>query len=87
MCSKSISGVIDTTSSVTPDMAARGGQDRLLRGGDVARRRRYRAHGMPGLDYLPIRFLPRLEREGGEELACRIMVDNPARWLDRPPSS
>ncbi|RFA13166.1 aryldialkylphosphatase [Subtercola boreus] len=38
-----------------------GGAARLLVGGDVARRTRYIAYGgMPGLSYLPLRFLPRL---------------------------
>jgi 5-phospho-D-xylono-1,4-lactonase len=59
----------------------------MLLGGEVARRRRNRAYGMPGQDYLLTRFLPRLQREGGEEPACRIMVDNSARWLDWAPPS
>ncbi|KAA5835024.1 phosphotriesterase [Saccharopolyspora hirsuta] len=63
--------------------AERGGADRLLLGGDVARRSRYRAYGgIPGLEYLPKRFLPRLVREGGAELADAIMRSNPARLLD-----
>ncbi|MDA3642565.1 phosphotriesterase [Saccharopolyspora indica] len=63
--------------------AERGGAQRLLLGGDVARRSRYRAYGgIPGLEYLPKRFLPRLVREGGAELADAIMRANPARLLD-----
>jgi 5-phospho-D-xylono-1,4-lactonase len=59
-------------------VADAGGADRLLLGGDVARRTRYRAYGgLPGLDYLPRRFLPRV----GDELVHRILVTNPARLL------
>lgn len=62
--------------------AERAGAQRLLLGGDVARKRRYRSYGgMPGLDYLPRRFVPRLRREGGEELVDTVLVANPARWL------
>jgi 5-phospho-D-xylono-1,4-lactonase len=65
------------------DTAHRGAADRLLLGGDVARRTRYRAYGgMPGLDYLPARFLPRLLASGGPDLTDTILVRNPARWLD-----
>jgi predicted metal-dependent phosphotriesterase family hydrolase len=64
------------------ETAERGGTDRLLLGGDVARRSRYRAYGgIPGLDYLPTRFVPRLEREGGTALVEAVLVHNPARWL------
>ena len=43
--------------------AEQGGLDRILLGGDVARRTRYVAYGgMPGLAYLGERFLPRLGR-------------------------
>jgi phosphotriesterase-related protein len=69
------------------ETAVRGGQDRLLLGGDVARRRRYRAYGgMPGLDYLPTRFVPRLEALD-PALAQAVLVDNPARLLDWATSS
>ena len=62
--------------------AERGGADRLLLGGDVARRTRYRAYGgMPGLEYLPRRFVPRVEEAGGADLVRRILVGNPARLL------
>jgi phosphotriesterase-related protein len=61
----------------------RGGAERILLGGDVARRTRYVAYGgMPGLAYLPNRFLPRLEAEGSPELIETLLVDNPRRWLD-----
>lgn len=60
-----------------------GGADRLLLGGDVARRTRYRAYGgLPGLEYLPARFVPRVARAASPELVERILVTNPARLLD-----
>jgi predicted metal-dependent phosphotriesterase family hydrolase len=63
-------------------VAALGGARRVLLGGDVARRTRYVAYGgMPGLAYLPARFVPRLEREGGAELVRTVLVDNPAKAL------
>ncbi|MEU6039940.1 hypothetical protein ABZ801_31515 [Actinomadura sp. NPDC047616] len=63
-----------------------GGADRLLLGGDVARRTRYLAYGgMPGLEYLPARFVPRLERAAGPDLVRRVLVDNPARLLEWTP--
>lgn len=63
-------------------VAAQGGAARILLGGDVARRTRYVAYGgMPGLAYLPARFVPRLERDGGPELVQGVLVDNPARLL------
>lgn len=59
----------------------------LLLGGDVARRSRYRAYGgMPGLQYLFDRFVPRLRREVGERATDAILVENPARWLAWSPS-
>ncbi len=62
--------------------AERGGRDRILLGGDVARRTRYVAYGgMPGLAYLGDRFLPRLAAAGSPELLHQVMVANPARWL------
>lgn len=36
---------------------------------------------MPGLAYLPTRFVPRLERDGGTDLVRIVLVDNPARLL------
>ncbi|MFC5823628.1 phosphotriesterase family protein [Nonomuraea insulae] len=61
--------------------AGRGAASRLLLGGDVARRTRYVAYGgMPGLAYLPERFVPRL-RAADPDLAHQILVDNPARYL------
>ncbi|MDV6270876.1 phosphotriesterase family protein [Rhodococcus globerulus] len=61
-----------------------GAEDRLLLGGDVARRSRYVAYGgMPGLAYLTERVVPRLERAGRLDLIESAMVRNPARWLGR----
>ena len=63
-------------------VAARGGAERILLGGDVARRSRYVAYGgMPGLAYLPQRFVPRLERETSAELVDMVLRANPARLL------
>lgn len=62
--------------------ARAGGVERILLGGDVARSTRYRAYGgMPGMDYLPLRFVPRLTELGGTELVETVLVANPARWL------
>lgn len=62
--------------------AETGGRSRILLGGDVARRSRYRAYGgIPGLAYLGERFVPRLQAEAGEELVDEILRTNPARWL------
>lgn len=62
--------------------AGQGAADRILLGGDVARRSRYVAYGgLPGLAYLGERFVPRLIRAGGDELVERVLVANPARWL------
>jgi phosphotriesterase-related protein len=54
----------------------------VLLGGDVARRSRYQAYGgMPGLAYLPVRFLPRVRERLGDELTNRLMVANPRQIL------
>jgi phosphotriesterase-related protein len=59
-----------------------GDADRIVLGGDVARRSRYRAYGgLPGLDYLQTRFVPRLQAQVGSELTDRLLVANPARLL------
>jgi phosphotriesterase-related protein len=59
-----------------------GGANAIVLGGDVARRSAFRAYGgMPGLDYLPRRVVPRLRSAGGEALVRRLLVDNPARLL------
>jgi predicted metal-dependent phosphotriesterase family hydrolase len=63
-------------------VCATGDASRLVLGGDVARRSRYRAYGgIPGLDYLPRRFLPRLRDRLGPALVDTLLVDNPARLL------
>lgn len=59
-----------------------GGGDRLLLGGDVARRSRYVAYGgMPGLAYLFDRFVPRVRAAIGAEATDQVLRANPARWL------
>ena len=66
--------------------AERGAGQRILLGGDVARRSRYVAYGgMPGLAYLGTRFLPRVRAAASGELVETIMVDNPRQWLARFP--
>jgi len=58
------------------------GDERIVLGGDVARASRYRSYGgMPGLDYLAQRFLPRVRASLGEAATARLTVDNPARLL------
>ena len=55
---------------------------RVVIGADVARRSRFVAYGgMPGLVYLPQRFLPRLRAAIGDEVVGRITTANPAAWL------
>jgi phosphotriesterase-related protein len=59
-----------------------GAGDRLLLGGDVARRTRYAAYGgMPGVAYLFDRFLPRVRTALGDAGLATLLVANPARWL------
>lgn len=59
-----------------------GAADRLLVGGDVARRSRYVAYGgMPGLQYLGERVVPRLRDMVGSDVVTAILVANPARLL------
>jgi phosphotriesterase-related protein len=63
-------------------VVAGGAGDRVLLGGDVARRTRYVSYGgMPGLAYLFDRFVPRLHSALGEAALAGLLVDNPARWL------
>lgn len=58
---------------------------RVVLGGDVARRSRYIAYGgMPGLAYLPERFLPRLSAMVSEEVYTALAGGNAARWLTMP---
>lgn len=73
------SAIIACLAATTADPAA---ADRVVLGGDVARASRYRAYGgLPGLDYLATRFLPRLTAELGPALTRRLTTDNPARLL------
>lgn len=77
------------SASTSPTVARRfaevvngGALHRLLLGGDVARSSRYRSYGgLPGLDYLPRRFLPRLMQQLGGEAVRTVLVDNPATLL------
>jgi phosphotriesterase-related protein len=64
-------------------MADAGFADRLLLGGDTARRSYWKAYGGgPGFDYLLASFTPRLRDEGfGERELDLIWRENPARWL------
>ncbi|MDR2373468.1 MAG: hypothetical protein LBD77_05095 [Bifidobacteriaceae bacterium] len=63
-------------------LAAGAPLDRFLLGADVARSSRFVAYGgMPGLEYLPRRFLPRLAARLGRAATQRLMIDNPARLL------
>ncbi|HEX4250481.1 MAG TPA: phosphotriesterase [Pseudonocardia sp.] len=63
-------------------VAEYGDPARLLLGGDVARRSRYRGYGgLPGLDYLPVRFLPRVLGRVGAEVTDLLLTTNPARLL------
>lgn len=58
---------------------------RILVGGDVARRSRYAAYGgMPGLAYLPSRFLPRLRRLVAPDVYDAITTHNGQRLLSLP---
>lgn len=58
------------------------GGSQIVIGGDVARATRYQAYGgMPGMQYLAERYLPRLQQEIGQKAVSEILVDNPARWL------
>ncbi|WP_243229483.1 phosphotriesterase [Microbacterium sp. CIAB417] len=69
--------------SLTAAVVDAGGGERILLGGDVARRTRYIAYGgMPGLAYLGERYLPRLRVVVGDEAVDRMLVTNPARLLD-----
>jgi phosphotriesterase-related protein len=62
-----------------------GAGERIVVGGDVARASRYRAYGgIPGLDYLPLRFLPRLAERIGARATELITVRNGARLLAIP---
>ncbi|WP_431790222.1 phosphotriesterase family protein [Microbacterium paraoxydans] len=68
--------------ALTVAVVERGAGDRILLGGDVARRTRYIAYGgMPGLGYLGDRYLPRLREAVGDDVVHRMLVTTPARFL------
>ncbi|WP_120494318.1 phosphotriesterase family protein [Microbacterium phyllosphaerae] len=72
--------------ALTEKVVALGAVDRVLLGGDVARRTRYIAYGgMPGLAYLGERYLPRLRSAVGDDAVERMLVANPARLLTLSP--
>jgi len=63
-------------------VAADGCAERILLGGDIARRSSLRANGgLPGMDYLGRRVIPRIVDSGGDALAKTILVTNPRRVL------
>ena len=69
-------------------VVAGGGGERVLLGGDVARASRFRAYGgLPGLDYLPTRFLPRLVDRVGDDQVRVLLRDNPLRLLRLGPAA
>jgi phosphotriesterase-related protein len=68
---------------LTARVVEAGAVDRVVLGGDVARRTRYVAYGgMPGLAYLGNRYVPRLRARIGDDAVERMLVANPARLLD-----
>lgn len=71
--------------ALTAAVVERGAGDRVLLGGDVARRTRYLSYGgMPGLGYLGERYLPRLRDVVGDDAVERMLVTTPARLLALP---
>ena len=73
--------------TLTEVVVAGGGGDRLLIGGDVARRSRYVSYGgMPGLAYLGNRYLPALRARIGNEQVERILRSNAAQFLTWTPA-
>lgn len=68
--------------ALTASVVSGGGADRIVLGGDVARRTRYIAYGgMPGLAYLGERYVPRLRTLVGDDAVERMLTANPARLL------
>jgi phosphotriesterase-related protein len=64
------------------EAVAAGAAERIVLGGDVARASRYRAYGgIPGLDYLPLRFFPRLAQRVDAATYELITVRNGAQLL------
>jgi len=68
--------------TLTAEVVAGGGSDRVLLGGDVARATRYISYGgMPGLAYLGERYVPRLQALVGADAVDRMLTTNPAQLL------
>lgn len=68
--------------ALTARVVEYGAVDRIVLGGDVARRTRYVSYGgMPGLAYLGERYVPRLRSAIGDDAVERMLVANPARLL------
>ena len=68
--------------ALTASVVETSGGERIVLGGDVARRTRYITYGgMPGLAYLGERYLPRLRALVGDAAVDRMLIDNPARLL------
>ncbi len=66
----------------------RGAGARLVIGGDVARASRYTSYGgMPGLAYLPQRFLPRVAERISVANYRALTQENGARLLSMPPAA
>ncbi|MEJ1155991.1 MULTISPECIES: phosphotriesterase family protein [Microbacterium] len=71
--------------NLTAAVVEAGAGNRIVLGGDVARRSRYISYGgMPGLGYLGERYLPRLRGLIGAAAVERMLVENAARLLDIP---
>lgn len=70
------------------EMIEAGFLDRLMLGGDMARRSYLKSYGGgPGYAYLLTHFTARLREEGfGDDELNAIWIDNPFRWLARPSS-
>lgn len=67
---------------LTERVVEAGFANRILLGGDVARRTRYLSYGgMPGLAYLGTRYLPLLRHRIGDPAVNRMLVDNAAHLL------
>jgi phosphotriesterase-related protein len=68
--------------SLIADLVDAGFGDRLLVGGDMARRDMWRSHGGgPGLAWIFSGFHARLRHQLGDEVADAITLTNPARHL------
>lgn len=68
--------------ALTARLVEAGHAERILLGGDVARRSRYVSYGgMPGLGYLGERYLPRLRAAVGNAAVNTMVCENPARLL------